>query len=434
MGGGGCKVRLKRLVRGRKANQCQRKGIYKCCTDLAEKLLFVTDYCVQVIIFATLFHSSVKTRNGYFLNYKEHIMKKTFLAMGLLALCSVSFVSCGGGNGSKTQDASETVADDKGVLADLVDVYVDMAKLELDLEEKYAKNDISGDGFQKYQAKLQEYKKKAKELGATYEGKPIKFESSEGLGITFADGVIAKVNAGRALQVNFRAKPSAEVDPVYAYFLDANNNLVLKTVGNYRKSDGMVDVTLRMAVKGMRKTTPVESWKKIATITKIMVVTKDEYNAGVVPAAANGATKKVEAQSASKFVMTDKGVDKITLGADINKLPKSVEGLYDKVVVKSEYNAMEDETTTTATFTLKGKEVMTAMADEANKVCYVAVQAPGVGVKIGNATFEVGTPVNDVLKANGVKKDDTYAAVYGKVQFEADVNNKVCNISVGSAW
>lgn len=62
-------------------------------------------------------------------------MKKTFLAMGLLALCSVSFVSCGGGNGSKTQDASETVADDKGVLADLVDVYVDMAKLELDLEE-----------------------------------------------------------------------------------------------------------------------------------------------------------------------------------------------------------------------------------------------------------------------------------------------------------
>lgn len=126
-------------------------------------------------------------------------MKKTFLAMGLLALCSVSFVSCGGGNGSKTQDASETVADDKGVLADLVDVYVDMAKLELDLEEKYAKNDISGDGFQKYQAKLQEYEKKAKELGATYEGKPIKFESSENLGITFADGVIAKVNAGRAL-------------------------------------------------------------------------------------------------------------------------------------------------------------------------------------------------------------------------------------------
>ena len=368
------------------------------------------------------------------MNYKEHIMKKTFLAMGLLALCSVSFVSCGGGNGSKTQDASETVADDKGVLADLVDVYVDMAKLELDLEEKYAKNDVSGDEFQKYQAKLQEYENKAKELGATYEGKPIKFESSEALGITFADGVIANVNAGRVLQVNFRAKPSAEVNPVYAYFLDANNNLVLKTVGNYRKSDGMVDVTLRMAVKGMRKTTPVESWKKIATITKIMVVTKDEYNAGVVPAAANGATKKVEAQSASKFVMTDKGVDKITLGADINKLPKSVEGLYDKVVVKSEYNAMEDETTTTATFTLKGKEVMTAMADEANKVCYVAVQAPGVGVKIGNATFEVGAPVNEVLKANGVKKDDTYAAVYGKVQFEADVNNKVCNISVGSAW
>ena len=362
-------------------------------------------------------------------------MKKTFLAIGVLALCSVSFVSCGGGNGSKTQDASETVADDKGVLADLVDVYVDMAELNLELEKKYAKNDVSGDEFQKYQAKLQEYENKAKELGATYEGKPIKFEGSEGLGITFADGVIANVNADRVLQVNFRAKPSAEVTgPVYAYFLDANNNLVSKTVGNYRKSDGLVDVTLHMAVRGMRKTTPIENWKKVATITKIMVVSKDEYSVGVVPAAGNGATKKVEVQSACKFVMTDKGVDKITLGADINKLPKSVEGLYDKVVVKSEYNAMEDETTTTATFTLKGKEVMTAMADEANKVCYVTVQAPGVGVKIGTATFEVGAPVKEVLKANGVKKDDTYAAVYGKVQFEADVNNKVCNISVGSAW
>lgn len=397
--------------------------------------LVVADYSVKVIIFATLFHSSVKTWNGYFLNYKEHIMKKTFLAIGVLALCSVSFVSCGGGNGSKTQDASETVADDKGVLADLVDVYVDMAELNLELEKKYAKNDVSGDEFQKYQAKLQEYENKAKELGATYEGKPIKFEGSEGLGITFADGVIANVNADRVLQVNFRAKPSAEVTgPAYAYFLDANNNLVSKTVGNYRKSNGLVDVTLHMAVRGMRKTTPIESWKKVATITKIMVVSKDEYSAGVVPAAGNGATKKVEAQSACKFVMTDKGVDKITLGADINKLPKSVEGLYDKVVVKSEYNAMEDETTTTATFTLKGKEVMTAMADEANKVCYVTVQAPGVGVKIGTATFEVGAPVKEVLKANGVKKDDTYAAVYGRVQFEADVNNKVCNISVGSAW
>ena len=51
-------------------------------------------------------------------------------------------------------------------------------------------------------------------------------------------------------------------------------------------------MTLHMAVRGMRKTTPIESWKKVATITKIMVVSKDEYSAGVVPAAGNGATKK----------------------------------------------------------------------------------------------------------------------------------------------
>lgn len=361
-------------------------------------------------------------------------MKKDYLMIGLLALCCMCFVSCGGSK-SDSQEASETVSDDKGVLADLIDVYIEMSELKHEMEERYSKNDLSDEEKQEMIVKLQECEKKAQEMGPTYKGKAFKFEASDATGVTFSDGVIASVNSSRVLQVNFSAKPSSEMsDPIYAYFLDAKNNLVFKTLGFVQKSDGRISISLRTAVGGMRKTTPVEVWKSIATIAKIMVVSKEEYDAGVIPTPGKGDAPKAEAQPACKFMMTDNGVDKITIGADINKLPKAIEGLYDKVVVESDYNAMEDETITTATFTLKGKEVMTAMGDDNKKVCYINVQVPGVAVKIGDAYFQVGSLIKDLLKANGVKKDDSYAAVYGKVQFDGDVNNKICNISVGSAW
>lgn len=156
---------------------------------------------------------------------------------------------------------------------------------------------------------------------------------------------------------------------------------------------------------------------------------KEEYDSGVIPAAGNGVAQKA-AQPTHKFLMTDKGVDKITIGANVNTLPKSIEGLYDKVAVTSEYNAMEDETETMATFTQKGKEVMSAMAGDDGKVYQICVQAPGVAVKIGDAYFQVGSSIKELMKAKGVKKDEAYAAVFGKVLFDGDVNNKVCGITV----
>lgn len=363
-------------------------------------------------------------------------MKKNFWLMGLLFLCGLSFASCGGNNAPKPQEVSEKTAEEKGVFADLVDVYIDMAELSLKMEDKFNKKDLSNEDAKEMMTQMQEYEKKAKEMGASYQGKAFKFESSEASGVTFSDGIIASVISGLVLQVNFRAKPSAAMaDPIYAFFLDSKNNLVHKTIGSFWKNDGLVNVTLHVAVSGRRNTTPVETWKKIATIAKIMVVSKEEYEADVVPVAGKGVVKKAETQqSTSKFVMTDNGVDQITIGANINKLPKSIDGLYDKVVVKSEHNDMEDETTTMATFTLKGKEVMSAMADDDNKVCYISVQTPSVAVKIGDSYFQVGSPLKDLMKANGVKKDESYAAVYGKIQFDEDVNHQICGLSVGSAW
>ena len=111
-------------------------------------------------------------------------------------------------------------------------------------------------------------------------------------------------------------------------------------------------------------------------------------------------------------------------------------GVYDKVVVKEEYNAMEDETCTNAVFTMKGKEVMTAMAFNDGTVSYICVSTPQTGVLIGDKIYKVGSPVNELLKAPGVKKDPegNYVALYGEIKFDADVNNKIYSIILGSAW
>ena len=148
----------------------------------------------------------------------------------------------------------------------------------------------------------------------------------------------------------------------------------------------------------------------------------------------NGDASKTAAQETPNHVLTAQGVDAITLDANINKLPKAVDGLYDKVVVKSEYNEVEDEKTTTATFTLKGKEVMTAMADDDGKIIYIGVSSKDVAVKIGDAYFHVGSSVKDLLKAKGVKKDESYAAVYNGIQFNQDASGKIYDMSIGSAW
>lgn len=159
-----------------------------------------------------------------------------------------------------------------------------------------------------------------------------------------------------------------------------------------------------------------------------------EQKPGYVPTAATVSSSKQAALEAPKHELTAQGIGAITIGANINKLPKSIEGLYDKVSVKSEYNEVEDEKTTTATFTLKGKEVLTAMAYDDGKITYIGASSKDVAVKIGDAYFHVGSSVKELLKAKGVKKDESYAAVYNGIQFNQDGSGKIYDISIGSAW
>ena len=68
------------------------------------------------------------------------------------------FVSCGGSK-SDSQEASETVSDNKGVLADLIDVYIEMSELKHEMEERYSKNDLSDEEKQQIREQIKTYKK-----------------------------------------------------------------------------------------------------------------------------------------------------------------------------------------------------------------------------------------------------------------------------------
>ena len=370
-------------------------------------------------------------------------MKKKLLVCGTFVIVmAIVLGACG--NGKPSAQVSEKVTQQtSGFLDEILDNYVAMAENDRAIQDKYqeaGRRNGNIEGMENFLGKKMEeqeaLKTKITELVMGVGEQTFPVSASEALGITFSEGVLSVKGACPTI-VNIKAKPSVSLSAlgVYAIFIDSDNQIVFKTIGSVR-DDGFINVGFHLFYRASNgKPLSAGQIKKYGSIAKLMIVTKEEYDAGYVPTVCTSAPQKtVKAQTSSNFVLTPQGVDKITLGADVKKLPKLIEGLYDKVSVKSEYNEVEDEQTTTATFTLKGKEVLTAMADDGGKIIYIGVSAKDISVKIGEAYFHVGSSVKDLLKAKGVQKDESYAAVYNGIQFNGDVNGKICDISVGSAW
>lgn len=358
-------------------------------------------------------------------------------ALGLALLVN----SCSNGK-SKEQVSEEVVEQKSGLFDDIVDDYIELGDIEQKMIDKFQEGErgsVSKEEFGVFMQQMrekQEYvKANIKEKLQNMGEKPFPVSASEAVGVTFSGGVLT-ANGACPTIVNIKAQPSTSFSgpAVYAIFLDSDNQIVFKTIGGVR-DDGRINVGYHINyMQSGRKPISKEQINKYASIVKLMIVTKEEYKAGYVPAAATGSSSKAAVQENPKHVLTSQGVGAITIGANINKLPKSIEGLYDKVSVNSEYNEVEDEKTTTATFTLKGKEVLTAMAADDGKIIYIGVSSKDVAVKIGDAYFHVGSSVKELLKAKGVKKDENYAAVYNGIQFNQDGSGKIYDISIGSAW
>jgi len=369
-------------------------------------------------------------------------MVKKVLICGVFAIgLTMLFNSCSNGK-SKEQVPEKVAAQKPGLFDDIVEGYLELGEIEQKMIDKFQEGErgnVSKEEFgvfmQQMREKQESVKENIKEKLQNMGEKPFPVSASEAVGVTFSGSVLTAKGACPTI-VNIKAKPSTSFSgpAVYAIFLDSDNQIVFKTIGGVR-DDGRINVGYHINyMQSGRKPISKEEIKKYASIAKLMIVTKEEYKAGYVPAAATVSSSKAAVLEIPKHVLTSQGVGAITIDANINKLPKSIEGLYDKVTVKSEYNEVEDEKTTTATFTLKGKEVMTAMADDNGKIIYIGVSSKDVAVKIGDTYFQVGSSVKELLKAKGVKKDESYAAVYDGIQFNQDASGKIYDMSIGSAW
>ncbi len=151
---------------------------------------------------------------------------------------------------------------------------------------------------------------------------------------------------------------------------------------------------------------------------------------------ARKATTTAVATTAPAHLMTANGVGPVMLGAKVSSLSKAVDGLYDHIAITSEYDPVEQDTTTAASFTLAGKEVLSATVDSDGKITYITTESTLVGVKVGTAYFKPGMPLAQLRRAKGVRRDSdgVYAAVYGGIHFDGNTAGRIHAISVGSPW
>lgn len=356
-------------------------------------------------------------------------MKTKMFSTAIVAVALALFASCGGEQANRPFEK-------------LVDLYVKVVDLRAEMEEKFKEANETGnaDEVKALLAEIDNVEKETEGVAESLVGKPFPCAASEKTGVTLSEGTIGGCKGGRVANIVIKARPSeVPTGVLYFYLLDDDDNIVHKSIG-FASDDGLLNFSFQIATQGLRSLVARDDVAKYGTITKLLMVAKDEYEQDIVPEANN--TQPAEADNTKpavapeKITLNDKGIGDVTLGMDIKKLPKTMAGVYDKVVVKEEYNAMEDETSTDAVFTLKGKEVMTAMSFNDGTISYICVSSPQIGVVIGGKEYKVGMPISEVLNAPGVKKDPdgNYAALYGDIKFDVDANNNVYSIVVGSAW
>ncbi len=121
--------------------------------------------------------------------------------------------------------------------------------------------------------------------------------------------------------------------------------------------------------------------------------------------------------SAQNFYVEADGVGPIRVGMDYKTLPKSVEGLYDKLTVVEEYNSMEDYNEIYCTFSLNGQDIMYATANEEGDIWCVNAATPNLRTKSGAYN---GMPAREFIKLQGVKVILNPEADYNQVSFEID--------------
>lgn len=136
----------------------------------------------------------------------------------------------------------------------------------------------------------------------------------------------------------------------------------------------------------------------------------------------------------SAIYITPSGIADIHIGDNINKIPSSIAGLYNKVDTSKEINEMEGTELYSTTCSLDGKNVLDISADiDTGKIYLISCLDNSLKANINGTIISVGDPYSKVKKLPGATIDD-YGTVYVDELFFYNEDDKVSAIGLGSPW
>lgn len=122
-----------------------------------------------------------------------------------------------------------------------------------------------------------------------------------------------------------------------------------------------------------------------------------------------------------------KGV--IALGDTIETMPPKVHGLYDKLTVTDEVDEVEGAEYRLVSFTLAGKEVMTAFSYDQKTVNYIMVTTPIVKYQLFKDYLGCG---DNLTSRNLYETDDYGRLTFQGIYVDENVDGTILSLSVGS--
>ncbi len=363
---------------------------------------------------------------------------KLFIPLAAMLLASL-FVGCG--NGSEPTDNC--------IFGDVPEQYAQLAELKMEMQELNEKYRTSSSNAEAQEAaqKLNEMAKAERDMernckaaAKLLDGKAVDVEATaeSGFVVTSKGQMVNRGSETLTISVDVETKS------VPTFLLLSGNGEVV-----YADNQGHVNQRVNMVLHFyLNKPTQerIDALRLLSKATRLVIVSPGEaerypvgskFTAETIRYEVNGDEATADATEPAAFTVSQKGVGPVTLGADVNSLPASVDKLYDSVKKTKDVNEVEDMTVTTLEFMAGGKCVMTALAFDDNKIASVEVHSADIPLVVDGTAYTVGAPVEGIKKAKGVATNDDGNLTLGEITINeqmGDNGNTINSFLVGSAW
>lgn len=369
---------------------------------------------------------------------------------------------------------SSCVSQKPGIFGKLPELYRQAASSRQNLEEMLASASLSDDkaalAMHEFSTGLKEIQKQIEKEAETLKGTMVPVSASNACGFKANRAFIELVKPGIVTQVIIKIPAEADStvmanNQAYLTFTDEDNEPVAKSLAWYDKNAKAIRLEIPFALNDNENAVSPNAFCHYDMAMGIKLVSAAEYNAdnseqqsstllkiekfdSLNPAAGNNDTSSAtnskdstenqepEEVAWSGPLLSPKGVGAVTLGAPLTDLPDHMEGVYDHKHLEKQFDEMEEEPMLTASFSVKGKTVITALGDEQGNIVFITVETPDIKVEIDGHFIGVGDPIPELMRLKGVKPDKSgaFAATYHGISFAPTPTGLIHSISIGAVW